>query len=527
MTTARWRSSTRRSRASIGSAQPARTALLLERRAEALRRAGQGYGLAELEEAVALLPRDPATTELAVVLASLANTRLLEGEMAHAREVAQRAVAAARAVDDRRQEANALLTLGTAVAYLGETDEGLDTLRQGADLAEQLDGDHEAVLRAAINISDVLELAGRHEEAADVAAERLGLAQRVGLSRKYGSFLIYNRLEPLVSLGRWAEADRLAAEAAELDPLDARTIPLHHFRGMIAVGSGRFEDADKHVALARRIAGGDVDFQQDAVSAVLEAQLQHGRGDLAAARATVQRALADEATRSVPRLAWPLVWLALQVEADAATLARDRREPPDAGADARAEELDRIAAELPSPTPPTQGYAALAAAERTRIAGEPAPAAWEEAVAAGRAAGKPHPLAYALLRLGAAQLAAGDRAAAADAVREAGEIARRLGAEPLIAEADALARRGRLEPARSGARDEADRFGLTDREREVLRLVAEGRSNAQIAGELFISPKTASVHVSNIMGKLGVSGRVEAAAVAHRLGLTGSRDNEQ
>lgn len=69
--------------------------------------------------------------------------------------------------------------------------------------------------------------------------------------------------------------------------------------------------------------------------------------------------------------------------------------------------------------------------------------------------------------------------------------------------------------------DELDRFGLTDREREVLALVAAGRSNPEIARALFISAKTASVHVSNILAKLGVSGRVEAAAVAHRLGITG------
>ncbi|WP_253209253.1 helix-turn-helix domain-containing protein, partial [Streptomyces niphimycinicus] len=67
--------------------------------------------------------------------------------------------------------------------------------------------------------------------------------------------------------------------------------------------------------------------------------------------------------------------------------------------------------------------------------------------------------------------------------------------------------------------DPAEELGLTPRERDVLRLVAAGRSNRQIAEELFISPKTASVHVSNILAKLGVSGRGEAAAVAHRLRL--------
>jgi DNA-binding CsgD family transcriptional regulator len=88
----------------------------------------------------------------------------------------------------------------------------------------------------------------------------------------------------------------------------------------------------------------------------------------------------------------------------------------------------------------------------------------------------------------------------------------------------ALSRRARIDLEAAGATaspvPDSVPFGLTDREREVLALVAAGRSNGQIAAALFISPKTASVHVSNILAKLGVSGRVEAAAVAHRLGLT-------
>jgi DNA-binding CsgD family transcriptional regulator len=99
-------------------------------------------------------------------------------------------------------------------------------------------------------------------------------------------------------------------------------------------------------------------------------------------------------------------------------------------------------------------------------------------------------------------------------------VATRLGAEPLRAEVDALARRGRLDLG--GGHVEAvggEPAGLTRRELEVLRLVAAGRSNQQIADALFISRKTASVHVSNILRKLGVHTRVEAAATAHRLGL--------
>jgi DNA-binding NarL/FixJ family response regulator len=63
------------------------------------------------------------------------------------------------------------------------------------------------------------------------------------------------------------------------------------------------------------------------------------------------------------------------------------------------------------------------------------------------------------------------------------------------------------------------RLGLTSREAEVLNLVAAGKTNREIGTELFVSDKTASVHVSNILRKLGVSSRVDAAAVAQRVGV--------
>jgi len=149
-------------------------------------------------------------------------------------------------------------------------------------------------------------------------------------------------------------------------------------------------------------------------------------------------------------------------------------------------------------------------------------AAFDAAAAAWEADGQPYPLADALLRAAEAALAAGDRDGAAARLRRAAELADGLGARPLAAEIQALARSARIrrEVAQAGHKPAAATpLGLTAREFEVLRLVADGRSNPEIAARLFISAKTASVHVSNILGKIGVASRGEAAAAAHRLHL--------
>jgi len=118
--------------------------------------------------------------------------------------------------------------------------------------------------------------------------------------------------------------------------------------------------------------------------------------------------------------------------------------------------------------------------------------------------------AYAKLR------AKGDRAAAARIAAEALATARALGAAPLAADLEALIRRGRL--AAGPAPDQPlRRLGLTEREAEVLDLVAEGRTNRQIGDLLFISEKTASVHVTNLLRKLGVASRTQAAEMSRRL----------
>ena len=118
------------------------------------------------------------------------------------------------------------------------------------------------------------------------------------------------------------------------------------------------------------------------------------------------------------------------------------------------------------------------------------------------------------MALAQAQAAAGDRAGAAAALEEAGAIAANLDARPTREALAVLARRVGLRGAVGAGPDV-----LTAREKEVLRLVAEGHSNSRIGAELYLSPKTVSVHVSRIIAKLEVANRIEAAAVAHRLGL--------
>jgi DNA-binding CsgD family transcriptional regulator len=151
--------------------------------------------------------------------------------------------------------------------------------------------------------------------------------------------------------------------------------------------------------------------------------------------------------------------------------------------------------------------------------------AWDELGCRFFAAGARYRQADALLRAGGGRLA-GDRAEATRLLGAAGRTAAELGAEPLGRDIADLTRRARLRlgdesPETMPARTASSPFALTDRELDVLRLVNDGRSNGEIGTALFISTKTASVHVSNILRKLGAANRIEAAAIARRHQLVG------
>jgi DNA-binding CsgD family transcriptional regulator len=509
--------------------QSQRAGLLHEQLARCLRMLGDPAALAQQQQAVRLVAPEPSP-ERARVLGSLAHLLALVDRFEEARGIAEEAAAIARQVGARAEEANARTALGSALVHLGETDTGLAELEAAGRLARQAD-DVIMMLRASNNHADLLLTAGRLEEAATVALGGLEEARRLGLVRFDGPYLAGNATEALVALGRWDQAEQVSRQGLEAAPTDAVSVPLLCSRAVLELGRGDLDAAQARLQAARRLLPAPIPEAQMAgpLFAGL-AELALWGGDLDQAKRLVAEAVPLVAAN--PRYAAPLYGLGVRVEADRAELARAHRPgqpaPDDGTATALLARLDQAAAgPAGAGIPELAAWHATALAERTRQQGPSDPAAWAAAAAAWERLGQPYRVAYAGFRHAEALLASSDRESAAVVLGRAAEVTGRLGARPLDTEIKALARRARLNltphasaPAvATGASTPAEQLGLTAREAEVLALVAAGRSNRQIAQALFISPKTVSVHVSNLLAKLGVAGRVEAAAIAHRLGL--------
>ena len=517
-------------------ATPFRAGMLYERLGRYLWQLGDDDALAAYEQAVRLIPADPPSPELARVLAGLARMQLLRPRFAEARATAERAITIGRQVGARGEEGHARNTLGSALAFLGQPDEGVSQLQQALRIAEAIDGADD-LARAHVNLSDVLLGLGRLEEAVTVALEGAEATRRLGLGRPYIATLLGNAGAALFRLGRWDDADRLADQALAEYPSGLAAIWAHILRADLDIGWGSFPAAQEHLATARRLSTQVVfgaQFNGPLFRSLAELCCWQGRPDQALDAVT--KALQLLAGTDAVRFVAPLVTLGLRALADRAQLARDRRDDAQAAQTqtAAAPWLERARALTrpplpgePHPTPETLAEAAASQAEHARLAGSSDPALWSVAAARWEQRGQPYPTAYARWRQAEALVAGGDRRGAEPTLLEAYRAATRLRAGPLRQEIELLARRARLalesptaapsRPAQPGSLG----LGLTPREQEVLALVAAGRSNGQIAETLFISRKTASVHVSNILTKLGAANRVEAAAIAHRLGITG------
>jgi len=478
----------------------------------------------EIRIALDLLPED-AKLERARLRDQSSKSLMLRGHFREAAAEAATVAAEARRLGAPDLEAGAANTEGISRGALGDVEQGARLLRHARDLAVELGAPAEQV-RAVCNLAELLDLSGSTEEALAEVEATLPVARGHTERSIYDTFLELQGASELLRLGRTAEA---AAAIPDRVPGDAigSTATFHvALRASIALIRGEDDEARELLERVRRQVAASRHPQWVEALETMAAELAVREGRLDDARAALARGLplvegTDEGGRLVK-----MVWAALMVEAEDALRATALGEPFD---DAHAETLRaRLATAVTRPGQWAEGpcYAALAAAELTRIEhalgrGEPDPGAWDAAAEAFEAIALPWPAAYARLNAAEAHVAAGDRAAAAGPLAAVLDAAALMEAAPLAAEARALARRARVRVDATEAAPEPEPvpLGLTPREHEVLLLVAEGRTNREIGAELFMSEKTASVHVSRILAKLDVGGRVEAAAVAHRLGL--------
>ncbi len=330
--------------------------------------------------------------------------------------------------------------------------------------------------------------------------------------------------------GDWDEAlDRLPAGRLEHGMTQ---VNIDLIIAAVSLGRGELDTTRKALDEADETLADAVEPQYLAPAAAIRAELETRSGDIDAGRKAVERGLdrLQFCTEDLARLA-QVAAAGVGVEADAAVAACDLGDD-DAheAAVARAERLlERVQISVEDvPHPLGRARLSSAAAEFARArAAEDEPAAWAEAADCWQHLGRPYPEAQALWRQAEAHLARREREPAALAAAQAHEIATRIGALWLSAELESFAARARLklDPEAATAGDgeptepEERPFGLTERELQVLELVATGATNREIGEQLFMAEKTASVHVSRILSKLDVRGRTEAAAIAHRQGL--------
>jgi DNA-binding CsgD family transcriptional regulator/tetratricopeptide (TPR) repeat protein len=478
---------------------------LLALRGQALHELGHPDAAAVVAEALRALPPDRSEVR-AAVLDRVGRVLAARGRPEAAHLLATEAARLAAALGAPELAASARVTAASTLPPLGAYQQALTALRQERNQVTDP--------RLDAGLVSALTLLGRLPEAIE--------AGRAGGDPEVAAWLA----EVLLLAGGWDEAERVAAVALERDPPRPLAVSLHAVRGEVALLRGEREIAVEQRSLAEtlleRIAGA---VPEALPVARLRAELALAEHRVDEARKAIAEVLPVLDECRVPLFGWQLVTTGARVESQArvrseelARLVRGQRPPERHGApglgacDAGADEpltpaLRAAAAELPADTPLLAGYAAEFAAELGAGSWPEAAAGWD--------------------RVGAAYLACHARLRAAERgesswLRTAAAAAERLGAVGLLAEIRRLAGGAGIRLADEGgggAVSDLKRLGLTTREAEVLRLMVAGRTNRQIAQQLYISPKTASVHASRILAKLGVSNRVEAAATAHRLRL--------
>lgn len=472
--------------------------------------------LAAARRALELVPADPPTPLRADVMSGLVHVLDWAGGSDEWRPLAAEAIDVARATGDQEAVARALVIRST-VDPVGATT--MSDAEEAVRLA-LAGGSPELVGQAYSNVVDCLQWAGRGRAGVEAATEGVAAASARGLGIRYGSWLATQAADICIAYGWWDEADEFLEDALR------RT---RHVRG-----------ANRDYALANHARLAALRGDWDAMSADLDlmgslppvlellrceavAGAALARGDPLAALGSVS-GLAHGLTDRLGAMSGWLAWLGTRALGDlAAGPARAASTDRPAAPRAEAADVEGLAERacgpdaMPGACP--EQLRLLCDAELTRVAGDRSVQAWVAAVDSLQHVERPYLTAYAQWRLAQAHVANRDQAAAAGPLRSAAGTARALGAAPLVDDVHALARRARIDLRTPQQPSDPAALGLplTPRELEILGHLAAGRTNSEIAQALFISGKTASVHVSNILRKLGVASRYEAAELAERL----------
>ncbi len=440
------------------------------------------------ETAVAMAP--PASAVLARALATLSRTLAWSPRFAEVRPLAERALEVARATGARDAEKGAVIMLATCAERDGDV--ALAEKLAGS-VAFQDSGDLAMDLRALFNHARFQYERGFMAGATATVEHGVRLSRETGLSwSTYGTDLRFLQFLIHYTAGDWERATEVAARFG----VRVGRIPeavLSSFALFIEVATGAPEVEDRLGWLRPFWSDSLVAYMSRGLAA--EHALWRQDPELALEHATAVLAALDPADVGTIRISATALWAL-------ADLGRTD------GADellARARQAVRAGMGVEG-----KGWAARAEAEWHRAHGRADPEAWRRAVEIFDPVFV-YEAARSRWRLAEALLTSGERSAALEEWRRAVEAAESLGARPLGEALAELGRRARFTHAQQGT--------LTGREQEVLALVAEGLPNREIGERLFIAQKTVSVHVSNILGKLGASSRTQAAAVARREGL--------
>ncbi len=483
--------------------------------------------IATAERALSMLPAQDGGSERAQLLAWLARMRSLRGRYRDAIADGEVALSAAIDAGDELAEGEVLNTLGMSKVVLGQVPEGLDCLERAIDVARR--NEHvDSLSTGYANLADMLSLIGRTREALKMAEK--GLAETPKRFVRVHDWAVMTVSEIAYQIGDW----RLSR--ANLGPPPARmTGNLFVFRLLreaeLALGEGKEDDAERCLEAVEGAVAATSESQWIGLHGALLGELRRRQRDYVAARGAVEWALdrIELCTDDIMRIA-RVSSTGVRIEADRAQRARDlgeKAELRDALARARLH-IQRLEAAAQAGGAVERAHLADGKAEMARAGARGGAKEWGRAATAWDSVERPYPAAIARWRQAEAALVAGDRVAAGTIASQALATAEELGSEWLAAELRALGERGRLglghpgQGAAASADDgpappvPEDPFGLTPRERQVLALLAEGATNRQIGAALFMAEKTASVHVSRILAKLGVQGRTQAAALAHR-----------